>query len=182
MLFIDKNNKNNLQLPINILNEVYFGKSTELIAIQNQLDKFRNKYMGKYVFNMSVNSDPELLKFDRMMEDFFGFGCFTLHVINTLQPNCYTIPVDCRFDYNNNNNIVVTKNGYKFKKEMDYAIIVMATSSIIFNDGFTTDEVFAMLLHEVGHNFNSSINRKNGVLIQIHKAICMLYINNNARI
>lgn len=28
------------------INEVYFGKKPEIIAIENQLDKFRHNYMG----------------------------------------------------------------------------------------------------------------------------------------
>ena len=81
---------NNPNIKQQAVNEVYFGKTPELIAIENQLDIFRNKYMNRYVFNMSVNSDSDLLKFDRMMEDFFGFGCFTLHIHNQAACTAFT--------------------------------------------------------------------------------------------
>lgn len=100
------------------INEVYFGKTPELMAIEKQLDVFRNKYMGRYVFNMSVNSDEDLLKFDRMMEDFFGFGCFTLHVHNQAACNAFTLPVDYRYDYvNNGNDIIADKKDLNLRKK-----------------------------------------------------------------
>lgn len=157
---------NNPNIKQQAVNEVYFGKTPELIAIENQLDIFRNKYMNRYVFNMSVNSDSDLLKFDRMMEDFFGFGCFTLHIHNQAACNAFTLPVDYRYDYTNNGqDIIADKRGFKFKKEKDYSIILGIYSGLIFNPDFTTEEIMACILHEVGHNFNASINRPNGVLV-----------------
>ena len=95
----------------NILNEVYFGKTKEMLAIENQLDKFRNKYLGKYVFNTHVNSDPELLKFNRMIEDYFGFGCFACHIINQMLVNAFTAPIDYRIDVGGTtiNNLIADK-------------------------------------------------------------------------
>lgn len=36
----------------------------------------------------------------------------------------------------------------------------MVFSGIIFNDEFTTPEVMAIILHEIGHNFQAAISRK----------------------
>lgn len=148
------------------VNEVYFGKTPELQKIENQLDLFRNKYMGRYVFNTNVNSDKDLLKFDRMMEDFFGLGCFTIYIVNEPIANAFTMPIDYRFDHTRPiNDIVADKRGFKFKKDKDYSLMCCIYSGIIFNPDFTTEEVMACILHEVGHNFNSSINKSNGILV-----------------
>ena len=152
------------------INEVYFGKTPELLAIEKQLDKFRNKYMGSYVLNTGVNSDPELLKFDRMMEDFFGLGCFTLKIINEPIVNGFTMPISYRVDtfMNKKSNVsIVDKKGYKFNKELQYSMIICAYSGVIFNDNFTTEEVMALIMHEVGHNFAASINDKHGCMVDI---------------
>ena len=104
------------------LTEVYIGKTKELLLAETQLDIFRKKYMSKYVFNTRVNSDKDLLKFDRMMEDIFGFGCFTLHIHNQPSVSAFTMPIDFRCDYKNpTDNIIADKNGFKFKKEYSYA-------------------------------------------------------------
>lgn len=149
------------------LNEAYFGKTKELLAAEQQLDKFRNKYIGRYVLNMRVNSDPDLLEFDRMMENIFGFGCFTMHIHNQAIVNAFTMPIDYQYD-TSKDAIVADARGFKFRKEMDYACILGIYSGIIFNPDFTTPEVMAIILHEVGHNFNSSINRPAGVMIDFY--------------
>lgn len=150
------------------LTEVYIGKTKELLLAESQLDTFRKKYMGKYVFNTRVNSDKDLLKFDRMMEDIFGFGCFTLHIHNQPSVNAFTMPIDFRCDYKNpTDNIIADKNGFKFKKEYSYAAILGIYSGLIFNPAFTTPEVMALLLHEIGHNFNSALNKSNGTFTNI---------------
>ena len=150
------------------LTEVYIGKTKELLLAETQLDIFRKKYMSKYVFNTRVNSDKDLLKFDRMMEDIFGFGCFTLHIHNQPSVNAFTMPIDFRCDYRNpTDNIIADKNGFKFKKEYSYAAILGIYSGLIFNPAFTTPEIMALLLHEIGHNFNSALNKSNGTFINI---------------
>lgn len=155
------------------LNEVYFGKTKELLAAEQQLDKFRNKYINKYVVNMKVNSDPDLLEFDRMIEQIFGFGCLTLHIHNQAVANAFTLPIDFQYD-TQADAIVADERGFKFKKEMDYACILGIYSGIIFNPNFTTPEVMAILLHEVGHNFHSSINRSGGTMINFYKTVCCM--------
>ena len=143
------------------VNEAYFGKTSEILAIEQQLHIFRNKYMGSYVLNTGVNSDPDLIKFDRMMEDYFGFGCFTMKIINEPLVNGMTCPVDYRFDVNRSaDDLIATKKGFKFKKEFDYSLLMYTYSGVIFNDEFEDGEIMALILHEVGHNFNSALNKK----------------------
>ena len=158
------------------LNEAYFGKTKELLAAEQQLDKFRNKYMGKYIMNTRVNSDPDLLEFDRMMEKIFGFGCLTVQITNVDQANAFTMPIDYNWDYNNSNNIIADERGFKFKPECDYATFLCINSGLIFNPEFSTPEIMSILLHEIGHNFNSSINKPNGVLVRFY--VTILYIIN----
>lgn len=160
------------------LHEVYFGKTPSIQKIENQLDKFRSKYIGSYVFNMSVNSDKDLLLLNRMFEDQFGFGCFTLNIINQPQINAFTMPISHRFDVqgDHSKNLLVDKNSYKFNKVFDYACLVCIYSGVIFNDNFTTPEVMAIILHEIGHNFYASIRKKNGGLANLYSALYAVQI------
>ena len=89
-IIFKENELSNLLSGNIILNEAYFGKTKELLAAEQQLDKFRNKYMGKYVLNTRINSDADLLEFDRIMEQIFGFGCFTIHIHNEASCNAFT--------------------------------------------------------------------------------------------
>ena len=108
-------NINNLKTPIN---EVYFGKQKELLAMEKQLDIFRRKYMGRFVANPLVNNDSDLLKFNRMVEDFFGFGCFAFTVINIPIANAMTLPIDYRYDViSTRANLIANPKTFKFAKE-----------------------------------------------------------------
>lgn len=155
-----------------IFQEVYFGKTPEILKIENQLDKFRLKYLDRYFNTMNINSDPDLLKLNRMFEKQFGFGCFTLHIVNQMIGNAVTFPIDMRFDiFNTNKNIIANKNTFKFDEKADYSCIVCVYSGIMLNSAFTTEEVMACILHEIGHNFYSALDKKHGFLINIYSAI-----------
>lgn len=159
------------------LNEVYFGKTPELQKMEKQLGIFRSKYLGKYIMNVYCNSDPDLLKFNRMMEDYFGFGCFTLHVINQPIANAHTCPIDMRLDVlNTNKHLVADKKGFKFNKDADYSVLVCVYSGIMFNPEMTDEEVMAVIMHKVGHNFYAALDRNHGVLSNLY-SIYALYAN-----
>lgn len=152
-----------------VLNEVYFGKTPELLAIEKQLGKFRSKYLRRYILNTFINSDPDLLKYNRMMGEFFGFGVFTLTIINQYIANAFTYPISFRIDaIDTSNNLVVDKSGYKFKKEADYACQVGVYAGLIFNPDVTDEEAMAIILHEVGHNFSSCISHPQGIFNKIY--------------
>ena len=154
------------------LNEVYFGKTPELQKMENQLGVFRQKYLGRYIMNVHCNSDPDLLKFNRMMEDYFGFGCFALHIINQPIPNAHTYPIDTRLDVlNTNKHLVADKKGFKFNKDADYSVLVCVYSGAMFNPEMTDEEVMAIIMHEVGHNFYAALDRNHGVLSNL----CSIY-------
>ena len=94
------------------IKEAYFGKSKELLACEAQLHKFRTPYFRKSALrSMSINSDPELLKFSQMLGDFFGFGILSINVTMTNQINAFTIPIGTRIK-----NIVTAGRGIKLKK------------------------------------------------------------------
>ena len=162
-----------------IINEVYFGKTPSLQKIEKQLDKFRSKYLGK-VHTMTpprVNQDQDLFKFNRMIEEEFGFGCFSLQIIGEPIMNAFTMPIDMRIDVlNSNKHLIADKNSFKFNKDADYSCIVCIYSGIIFNPEFTTSEVMACILHEIGHNFSSALYRKYGLMSNFY---CIMILLNN---
>ena len=71
-----------------ILNELYIGK-TPIIPLQNQFSIIRNKIKGKS-FSNSINTDKDILKFNRMVEKLFGFNSFALNISPDQTINAYT--------------------------------------------------------------------------------------------
>lgn len=162
-------------LNVEPINEVYFGKTPELQKIENQLGKFRSKYMENYIKTPLINKDPDLLKYNRMMEEYFGFGIFSLSIIEIPKVNAYTISVSGTFDtalYQKN--LQVDKNHFKFNPKANYTCETFIYSGIIFNPDFTTEEVMAVIMHEVGHNFYNALSGGFGVLDKLIDTIHVL--------
>ena len=148
-------------LPIESINEAYFGSNNkELNALQEQFSVFRQKWMHKSIYSKSINTDPELQKFNRMCEDFFGFEAFALVIDPEASKNAYTFPLSNKLDVGNtSNHLIVTKNGFKYKKEVGYSCMVFLHSGFLVDGDFSDREVFAIILHEIGHNFQQNFNQ-----------------------
>lgn len=150
------------------IDEVYFGKTPSIQAIENQIDLVRRTYIGS---GKNPTNSLEMQKVNRLIEEVFGFGCFNLAIVLDNIPSSATIPIDYSFNANKrNNNFMVDATTYKFKKEYDYTCIVMMTTGLFLNEYFTTREIMACLLYELGHNFYSCMYKNNGILSSIYSA------------
>jgi len=153
------------------LNEAYFGKTPELVAIEKQLGKFRSKYIG-HNYTPKASSDPDKIKFEEMIEDYFGFDILDLTVENKPVVNAYTMPISMRYDIRKPSKMVeATSKGFKYKNEAKYAAVISIYTGCIFNAEFTDEEILAILLHEIGHNFQSAINDNSSVLTTYNKIL-----------
>lgn len=139
-----------------ILHEVYFGKSKGLIEAEEALDKYRAKYMNSYR-NPKCLSDPELDRYCSIMEDEFGFGCFSMDIDLVESTNAGTIPISKAIDiapqFRLKKNLIADESGFKYNKKADYYYYMIMNAGLIFNPELTTEEVQAIIMHEVGHNF-----------------------------
>lgn len=158
---IQENTETQFDIPIN---EAYFGITPDLERIIKTLHNFRSKYMvdsdRAYVRNhhenmkSKVNTDPDLIKFNRLMEDFFGFGIFNLSIMPSKQGNAYTVSAPIRSNRPlKESDLRRGKNGIMYNKSANVRCCVFISSGIIFNADYTDKEIMAIILHEVGHNF-----------------------------
>ena len=159
---------------ITSVHEVYYGRSKELLEIEKQLGKFRSKYLGQTIFAASVNEDEDLIKFNRMIEDFTGFNPSSITVIASNQYNAFTFPIGARFDTNISKNIRITKKNLKMDPKAEYCLLVFIYSGLIFSEEFTDGEILAILLHEIGHNFSGGVVPIVGMFDMIKKICSVL--------
>lgn len=152
------------------LNEAYFGKSKDLLEIENQVKTIRNKFRNSYGNNRyfgDFNGDPEVLKLNRLFEKAFGIGCFSINFNRSSILNAFTLPVSYKYDTGlvlNPNKLkqltYVDENGMKFKKNNNLAIICNINTGLFFNPRFTDGEIVAIILHELGHNFAEALDTR----------------------
>ena len=150
------------------MNEVYFGKSEDIQAIERQLHVFRKFYLGG---NRLPAGDQNLLKLNRMIATFFGFSTFSLIVVFDPIPAINTLPISYDMDTaKKENSYIVDTNTYKFKKNCEYNCVVIVTTGLIFNNYFTTEEIMAAILYEIGYAFYGCFSHSNAILSNIYSA------------
>lgn len=159
----------------NILNEVYFGETEGIQKLFTQFCIIRDKYKDKKNANLKINMDTDLIKFNEMVAQEFGFKQFELSISFSNIPNAYTFTIGTRFDDNNlSKDLTATNKGFKFKNK--HIIVVFITSGLFLNKEMTNREVFAILLHEIGHNFNTAISDFSNSLVGTAKILKMIAI------
>lgn len=148
----------NLQatVSVNAINEAYFGKTKELLEIEHNIGVIRTKYMNN---PSDVNSSEDMLKLGEMFADYFGFKEFYISIDMLGTINACTYPIDIAVGTGNPAKWVkVDSKGFKYSKEAGYTSIVYVNKGAFFGRDFTNGEILALILHEVGHNFQAALN------------------------
>lgn len=146
------------------IQEVYFGKTKNIQNIQLQFSKFRQKFINNnYKFSTKMNIDPELLAFNRLIEKEFGFKSFSLYIINDIYYNAFTIPIGLT----PGKSMDSTSSGFKLKSKNGYTTLVCISTGLLLDKKFSDEEIFAILLHEIGHNFSQNIDKHSSIFFTI---------------
>lgn len=155
---------------LNLINEEYF-KNTKLSKIESLIGDVREKYK----YNQSkVNTDEKIKEISILFEEIFGFKSFQLIVEPSKFPNAFTYPLSSKIDkWNYKKCIRKTSQGLTFTPLAGVNIVAHITSSLLFDEKFTNEEILAVLLHEIGHNFSDSIDNTLGIFSNFKKVLAI---------
>lgn len=169
---------------VEFVNEAYVGKTPTLEKIEQKIGEMR----AKVKYSGANNTLKETLEINRLFEEQFGMEVFALKIYPSATPNGYTMVVGRNFDiaeYEDLPSMVEAdpKNGYRFKKDNGFCIIMYIASSIMMDPNYTDAEILAIMLHELGHNFAdciyNDINIANKDMMNTYRKsmvyICILY-------
>lgn len=145
-----------------ILQELYIGKTPELLEIESLIHKIRSDNT-EATFLTDPTYSKDMKRINRIFEDLFGFELFSITIIRSSSTNAFTMPISSALDimpqYRVKENLLVSNSkGFKYKKEAGYCCLVFMYNSLLFNKEFSDAEILAIILHEIGHNFQSVIN------------------------
>ena len=148
------------------INEAYFGRTPGINRCFNAFCDFRHKYVDssflRGIKNIDADHDKDLRLFISEMERQFGFESFSFIISNSLTENMMTIPIMFHDGIPSKVNIkdwiVIDKEGYHFKDKARVSCIIIAYPMMLFDASMSDEEAFAIVLHEVGHNFQAFIN------------------------
>ena len=158
---------------LKVLNEVYFGETPGITRCFQAFCEFRNKYITKRIIftgNPNADKDKDLQRFVQEIEREFGLYSYSVVIVSSDQFNAFTIiPF---FRGNSSKDILeVSKSGYRFKKEAEVSMITFFFTGLLFNADLTNRQAFAILLHEIGHNFQDAVNNNIHALTMVSRVI-----------
>lgn len=148
--------------------EGYVGKTSSLIKIEEAFDELVNEVKSGLgdgqdlkdraskivkVNKMNLNWDKRLRAVETLFEKEFGFKKMELVVQNQIFDNAFTL-VKSKFTRANTNKFpeLPTKHGQKYMDTSGQYVCSVWVNSTLFAN-FTGGEILAIILHEVGHNF-----------------------------
>ncbi|MGL5330322.1 MAG: hypothetical protein ACRDD7_13720 [Peptostreptococcaceae bacterium] len=167
---------------LQILKEAYFGNTKEIQELQSALTDFRARCFRENKLTKKENTYEELFKFNRKAEEVFGFKVFALSVDMATYANAYTIPVSMNFDVMNPKKHFKPSNKkeMKYSKDAGYSCMVFITYGLLMDQRYTDREIMAIILHEIGHNFATILDKNSCIFTNIQKALYLASIVESA--
>lgn len=161
--------------PIMPLNEIYFGKTTEMLKLERILEKIRIKYSRPNLNDITngdiakLKNDPLLVEIEDKIKRTFGLEMLIIGITRENVYNCYTF--SCKRDPKEPDDIPDTKypitinsKGMRFSKEKDSPfLLILISSGLLLSPEVTPGEIVAILLHEIGHGFTKSVIDKDKI-------------------
>lgn len=139
-----------------ILKEAYFGNSNYLKQAVKHIDELMevaNKSDSKYELSKSRPNK----KLEEVLAKQFGVKSVNIHWMRVERANFYTRPYISQFSGISE---YVNRTEYekmKIFKNSEKEIYITGTDSFLTNVGLTPEEVLACILHEIGHNFDTTV-------------------------
>lgn len=158
------------------INEVYFGNTPDIQEAQKYLSLLRKEIIkNDTLFVKTASSNKNLYKFNRQIEKIFGFKTFSLVIIYSDELNAFTIPLSMHVDVHNpSKKFKPNKSTMKFDTEAEFNCMTFIYTGLFLDERFSDREIMAILLHEIGHNFSSSLDSDILLFNSIKKSIYVL--------
>lgn len=157
---------------IKVVTEAYFGKTKEILAIEQAVHDLREPYIQKGInqnFNIhtylpTIDADPNHKKLCETICDAFGFGDAIISIQNTAEPAIGTNSTSMCIDLSSKKMKqsylqASTRNGFKYNRNSDIVFVMSLPAGVLVSEDFTDAEITAAILHEVGHNFAPAMSR-----------------------
>ena len=144
------------------VNEMYFGKTKDIMELEQMIHNLREKYavassqITNYNRFSDISRDKALLEIGNKISEIWGFAECSVNVYFSEYPNAYTYPVTYSMDVEPEKMIVKGANGYKYSKQSNFYTMFYISSAMICNKDYTDGEIMAVLLHEIGHSFSAA--------------------------
>lgn len=142
------------------ITEAYYGKNKTLIECENLFNEIiihHSKNPLDNINKLTMNS-----KIEQLLKDLFGVKSFHIYWNSSEFFNARTIInshlIQSNYELLENGPSYKTDNGY-YDFTKTEVIIIQINRGVLNHSGITGAELVAILLHEIGHNFDNNIYR-----------------------
>lgn len=148
------------------INERFYGSARNAKKIENAVSKAREDFVGGSNIAMGSYGDKVFTQVEDAIIDVFGFNVVDFGLAVDPSVNAYTYPIATSIT---SGYTAVTKDEIKNNKYdgTNFCLYVRVTTGLWANSNFSDAEVTAIILHEIGHNFqhiNNSGQRTWGLI------------------
>lgn len=162
----------NNNLYLQMLDEAYYGKTPDLLKIEKKIGEIRQKYNSN---PSKVNSAKEREELEELFCKAFGFeGCQITVDMTGLQNAC-TIPISLTDLGSSDKLITTSSSGVKFKKEAKAYVFITITKGLLFSFDYSDGEITAIIMHEIGHNFQSALSPDNRTIRNVNNILLWIF-------
>jgi len=164
------------------LNEAYFGNE-DISSISKLFYKVLDNFKGK-TYSSSMNVDKDLIKFNREVEQFFGYNTYSLFISPSDEINAYAFPIDIYCTRDERKILLdALSSSRKFKHDSRMGrISAISTITIgMINSGLLNEEIFAILLHGIEYTFVAATTGKD-CLYTINQKIINVFKKINTKL
>ena len=146
---------------MDVVQEAYFGKSKNLMEAERLIGQIRKKMIAKTIAQkakrtidaLAINKSKENLALQKVLEAEFGFGEMVIHWDGAPVANAFSADRGILLILTDSfPKLPVNQNGRYYDSDHGYMCVVNLYAGL-FDEGLTDEEIMAVLLHEIGHNF-----------------------------
>jgi len=135
--------------------------------------------INAYTLPMIMDSSILLTSLDesfKVERDEYGYKQFFL------KPGYIRSPSDIQRKFLKLEDIVLNKNGYRFKSGEGKVMIINIGIPLIIDNNFeaTTNDICAVIFHEIGHNFQQLLHGSNQMMMNYYIRSCLSSIANKS--
>lgn len=140
----------------------YYGKPKELVSAEKCLDRIctriHNDKIGTLNIRMNINQSKDNVELQQHLKKQYGFKTIVLNWNSDLTPNGMTFAsMGIIFDDAPNKLVSNNQSNPYFDTDHRYACTIVLNVGMIKDMELSGGETLAIILHEIGHNFDNLI-------------------------
>lgn len=139
------------------VSEAYIGKTKPLLAAERELDIIiRERKESRLTYDMSSDGNPHVKAVGKLLQQQFGFKECVINFVPAMIVNACTLNTSIISRSIHHKSYEFDKKKGHYDEEHSISSFISVFDGLLENDEMTGGVLLAIILHEVGHDFDNS--------------------------